>query len=247
MKRPPYVSVIIPVHNEEQRLSPCLEKVIRFMSSRFQSCHEIIVVDNGSTDDTLHIATRYVNTFSNVHALSVPMRGKGIAVKRGMLYAQGRYRYMCDVDLSTPITALMDFLFLARQFDVVVGSRELNRDMVHTTLLRRILGRGFHFLVNDLVPGVLDTQCGFKLFRDIAAEAVFGRLRLPGLAFDVEALYLARLLGYTVGEMPVHWEHNPDSRVRMVWDSLEMARDVVSIPWLHSSLTFRTERSNLAE
>ncbi len=229
----PFISVIIPVHNEAIRLSPCLEKIIPYLSKYYQYTHEIIIVDNGSTDDTLKIAQCYVNTYQHVFALSVPMRGKGIAIKKGMLFAQGRWRYMCDVDLSTPITELPNFFALTRHFDVIIGSRELTRDLVHTTLARRIIGRGFHLLVNDLVPGVLDTQCGFKLFRDIAAETIFGRLQLPGMAFDVEALYLARLLGYSIGELPVHWQHNPDSRVRLVWDALEMARDVISIPWMH--------------
>lgn len=235
MKRAPFISVIIPVHNEANRLSPCLETVIQFLSSRYQYNHEIVIVDNGSTDDTRMIAQCYVNTYQHVHALSVPMRGKGVAVKKGMLYAEGRYRYMCDVDLSTPITTLPDFIFTANHFDVVVGSRELTPALAHTTLARRVIGRGFHLLVHDLVPGILDTQCGFKLFRDVTAEAVFGRLQIPGLAFDVEALYLARLMGYTIGEMPVRWDHNADSRVR-VWDAFDMARDVLSIPWMHNRI-----------
>lgn len=228
------LSIIIPVHNEENRLSVCLEQVIPFLCSEFQHAHEIIIVDNGSTDDTLKIAKAYVNTYSQVSALHIPIRGKGIAVKKGMLFAEGRYRYMCDVDLSTPIEELPKFLEMGMLFDVVIGSREIARGNVHTTLTRRVMGRLFHALVNDLVPGVLDTQCGFKLFRDVAARAVFGRLQLPNMAFDVEALYLARLLGYSVGELPVRWEHNPDSRVRLLWDSLDMARDVLSIPWMHA-------------
>lgn len=228
------LSVIIPVYNEERRLSPCLEQVIPFLCTHYKNSHEIIVVDNGSTDDTLKIARAYTNTYPQVTALHIPIRGKGIAVKKGMLFAEGHYRYMCDVDLSTPIEVLPKFLEMTPFFDVVVGSREIKPALVHTTLMRRMMGRAFHLLVNDLVPGVLDTQCGFKLFRDVAARAVFGRLQLPNMAFDVEALYLARLLGYSVGEMAVPWEHNPDSRVRLVWDSLDMARDILSIPWIHT-------------
>lgn len=231
----PFISVIIPVHNEENRLAVCLEQVIHFLSARYQYNHEIIIVDNGSTDDTRMIAQCYVNTYQRVYALSLPVRGKGIAVRRGMLFAQGRYRYMCDVDLSAPIDALPDFLNMAKRFDVVIGSREINPALVQTTPVRRFIGRSFHLLVNDLVPGVLDTQCGFKLFRDIAARAIFSRAQLPGMAFDVEALYIARLLGYRIGEIPVHWQHNADSRVR-VWDAFDMARDVLSIPWMHTAL-----------
>jgi dolichyl-phosphate beta-glucosyltransferase len=142
---------------------------------------------------------------------------------------------MCDVDLSTPIEALAEFMAMAAMYDVVIGSREDVPALVHTTLTRRLIGRAFHALVRDLVPGVRDTQCGFKLFRDAAARAVFGQAQLTGMAFDVEALYLTRLHGYSIGVLPVAWEHNPDSRVDLVWDSLDMARDVLTIPWLHST------------
>lgn len=230
------ISVIIPAHNEENRLSNCLERVIPYLCTYYQNDHEIIIVDNGSTDDTLKIARAYGNTYREISVLSTSLRGKGLAIKRGMLFAEGRFRYMCDVDLSTPIETLKEFMDLAKFFDVVIGSRELRTDLVKTSPLRRFLGRGFHLLVNDLVPSVLDTQCGFKLFSHVAANAIFGRLQLPGMAFDVEALYLARLMGFVIGELPVPWEHNPDSRVRLVWDSLEMARDVASIPWIHSQV-----------
>lgn len=229
----PLLSIIIPVHNEARRLSVCLEQVIHFMSDHYKGNHEIIVVDNGSTDDTHMIAQCYANTYRTVYALHLPVRGKGIAVKRGMLFARGRFRYMADVDLSTPISSVMRFLRWGNKYDVVIGSRELTLATVTTTPLRRFVGRAFHALVRELAPDIKDTQCGFKLFRDHAARAVFSNLQITGMAFDVEALYLTRLFGYSVTEIPVHWEHNPDSRVRMVWDSLDMARDVISIPWLH--------------
>lgn len=231
-----HLSVIIPVHNEARRLSPCLEKVIPYLCTHYQNAHEIIIVDNGSTDETYKIANCYVSTYNQVYVLRVPMRGKGLAVRRGMLFAQGRFRYMCDVDLATPIEELSEFMQWTNDYDVVIGSREVLPVMTQTTFLRRLMGRAFHLLVNDLVPGVLDTQCGFKLFRDYAARAVFDRLQLPGLAFDVEALYLTRMFGFTIGEIPVRWKQGGDSRVRLVWDSLDMARDVISIPWLHSRI-----------
>lgn len=233
MNRPPFLSVIIPVHNEERRLATCMEQVIAHLSTYYQNRHEIIIVDNGSTDDTHGIARAYANTYRNVFVLHEAERGKGAAIRRGMLFAEGDYRYMCDVDLSTPIHYVGEFLKLRKNYDVIIGSREVAPALAHTTLTRRVVGRMFHALVGDLVPGVKDTQCGFKLFSALAAEAVFSRLQLRGLAFDVEALYLARRLDYPLTEIPVHWEHNPDSRVRLFWDALEMARDVASIPFLH--------------
>lgn len=229
----PYISVIIPAHNEERRLANCLEEVIPFLSTNYPSIHEIIIVDNGSTDDTFSIARAYSYTYAGIAAISIPLRGKGLAVKRGMLFAEGRYRLMCDVDLSTPIECLLEFMALRKKYDVIIGSREVTPSLVKTPLKRRVIGRAFHALVNGLVPGVLDTQCGFKLFSDVAARAIFGSLQLPGMAFDVEALYLAKLMGFRVAEHAVPWEHNPDSRVRLLWDSLDMAKDVISIPWLH--------------
>lgn len=233
------ISVIIPVHNEEKRLSYCLEQIIPYLHKYFTYCHEIIIVDNASTDGTPKIMDVYKHTYSNIYGLTIPMRGKGAAVRQGMLFSDARWRYMCDVDLSTPIDTLRGFVNAAESAhaDVVIGSRELIRAGVRTTFARRMIGRAFHLLVNDLVPGVLDTQCGFKLFSSIAANGIFSRLKLPGMAFDVEALYLARMLGLRVYEMPVRWEHNADSRVRFVWDSLEMARDVISIPWMHTQIS----------
>jgi len=230
------LSVVIPCYNEERRLANCLERVVPYLCTNYQGAHEILIVDNGSTDDTFKIAQAYALTYSQISALSIPIRGKGLAVKKGMLYARGRWRYMCDVDLSTPIEEVQKFMEMGTFFDVVIGSREITRTSVKTTLARRLIGRAFHLLVSDLVPGVLDTQCGYKLFSAPAATAIFGRSQLTGMAFDVEALYLARLLGYNVGEVPVTWIHDADSRVRMVWDSLDMARSVLSIPWLHSQI-----------
>jgi glycosyltransferase involved in cell wall biosynthesis len=232
-----FLSVIIPAHNEAARLSVCLEQVIPFLNNNFIG-HEIIISENGSRDDTLKIARIYANSFPDLYVINSPQRGKGSAIRRGMSFARGRWRYMCDVDLSTPIDALLNFVREAQftHADVVIGSRELRRADVHTTLMRRVIGRAFHVMVSDLVPGVGDTQCGFKLFSDRAANMIFPRLKLSGMAMDVEALYIAQLLGLHIHEMPVMWTHNADSRVRMVQDSFEMARDVLSIPWMHTSL-----------
>jgi dolichyl-phosphate beta-glucosyltransferase len=233
MNKKPWISIIIPVYNGDRHLGPALEQLIHYLQRHHPYNYEIIVVNNGSTDETKFVCDCYTNTYNHIYALHLPERGKGLAVKRGMLFAQGYWRYMCDVDLSTPIWELKKFMAASDLWDVVVGSREIKRDQVHTTLARRLIGRAFHTLVADLVPGIGDTQCGFKLFSAQAAVEIFSRLRTTGLAFDVEVLYLAKLHGFFVNEIPVKWDHNPDSRVRMVWDSLQMARDVIQIPWMH--------------
>ena len=227
----PYISVIIPVHNEERRLSWCLEQLVPFLSNTYHSW-EIVVVNNGSTDATREILEVYTNTFYKVYALHLKTRGKGLAVTHGMLYARGRYRYMCDVDLSTPVEEIPRFLQAIKDADVVCGSRELDRASTQTTPLRRFMGRCFHAFVGDLAGGLQDTQCGFKMFRDFAAMDIFENIQTRGMAFDVEVIYLAKLYGLRVAEMPVKWTHNADSRVRL-WDGVLFTNDVLNIPWLH--------------
>jgi glycosyltransferase involved in cell wall biosynthesis len=233
MNKRPFISIIIPVYNGDHLLGPSLEKIIHYMQRVHPYQYEIIIVNNGSTDDTQFICDVYTHTYNHIYALHLEERGKGLAVQRGMLFAQGYWRYMCDVDLSTPIEELSKFLKASEWWDVVIGSREIFREEVTTTPTRRIIGRVFHTLVADLVPGVADTQCGFKIFSDRAAEEIFSRLHTHGMAFDVEVLYLAKLHGFFVNEIPVRWVHNSDSRVRLFQDSLQMALDVLQIPWLH--------------
>lgn len=226
MNIPTYLSIIVPVHNEQARLENCIEQLMQFAE-----CYktEIIIVDNGSTDDTLGMANLFARIYPPVKVCRLEQRGKGLAVRTGMLAALGRYRYMCDVDLSTPASELYRFLEFARIDDVVIGSREQLGSQVSTTEKRRMIGRLFHSLVRGLVPGIKDTQCGFKMFRDYAAIKIFENATVNGMAFDVEALYLARLFGFRVYEIPVSWTHNADSRVNLFVDSLDMLWDVMRL------------------
>lgn len=231
----PYLSVIIPAHNEERRLSDCVTQTINYLF-RTAYAYEIIVVENASTDTTWEICQQYRRTYGHFFPLRLPERGKGAAVRAGMLAATGRYRLMMDCDLSTQLHEIKHALAVIRQNnsnDIVIGSRSLKGSRVKATILRRLIGAVFHSVIIDLVPGVQDTQCGFKLFRDFAAVDLFQRQKIGGMAFDVELLWLARQRGYTVIEMPVQWTHDPDSRVRLVGDSLEMLRDVINIPSMH--------------
>lgn len=235
----PYLSVIVPVHNEERRLPRCLDELTRWLWAR-NYLYEIIVVSNGSTDGTARICAEHAQIFSHFKWFDYPERGKGLAVRRGMLAARGMYRLMMDVDLSTPLDEITPALRLALTHDVVIGSREAEPHKVKTTIQRYVIGRAFHALVQDLAPGIRDTQCGFKLFHHEAASRIFSLAQINGMAFDVEALFLARLLGYDVHEMPVTWTHDADSRVRLVGDSLGMLWDVLNIPTLHARVVDRS-------
>lgn len=232
MSKPIYLSVIVPVHNEEKRIEQCIDRLIP-QAARY-SC-ELIFVDNGSTDRTRDILDVAKTIYRPVRIISVPERGKGSAVKAGMLAATGRYRFMCDVDLSTPAREIHRFLEYARIYDVVIGSREINPEQTLTTWKRRVIGRVFHKVVRSLVPGVQDTQCGFKMFRDYAAEKIFQQVTITGMAFDVQALSLAYCNGYSLKEIAVPWVNDPRSQVRLVEDSLEMLWDV-------TRLRFRSDR-----
>lgn len=211
----PALSVVIPAYNEGQRLPPTLERIQRHLASR-PGGHEIIVVDDGSTDATAEVATRA----GAIVLRNEGNRGKGYSVRRGMLHAQGDRRLMTDADLSTPIEELERLMAcLDEGHDVVIASRAMagSRIEIHQPWYRENLGRAFNVLVRILVlPGLHDTQCGFKLFTAAAARDAFSASRLNGFSFDVEALVAARRRGYRIAEIPVTWRNDEASRVGMV-------------------------------
>jgi len=231
-----YLSVIIPAYNEERRLPETIHEVSLYLGNQDYKS-EILVVENGSTDRTTKVAWSNINYATNplpnvrgrvIHSF----KGKGVAVKSGMLLGQGTWLYMCDVDLSTPIEFLKRFLPPNFEGDVGIGSRSVRGSARYDEpITRKITGRVFNRLTNVLVPGVKDTQCGFKIFKRRAAHDIFNRVTIPGFAFDVEVLYLAKKLGYGVQEIGVPWYHNGDSKVSVLSDSLQMVRDIFKI-WL---------------
>ena len=212
----PLLSVVVPAYNEAARLPRTIERVERFLSGR---PHEIVVVDDGSTDGTVEVA-RDAARGPLVVLRNDGNRGKGYAVRRGMLAARGPRRLMTDADLSTPIEELARLEpCLEAGHDVAIGSRALagSRIEVRQPWYRENMGRLFNVCVRALaVPGVRDTQCGFKLFSARAAEAVFAATRLDGFSFDVEALFIARQLGYRIAEVPVVWRNDAATRVGLV-------------------------------
>jgi dolichyl-phosphate beta-glucosyltransferase len=211
----PELSVVIPAFNEAERLPPTLERVRAYLDGRARP-YEILVVDDGSSDDT--VARAQAAGGDRVQVLrNGANRGKGYSVRHGMLAARGARRLMTDADLSTPIEELERLAArMDEGFDVVIASRALpqSRIEVHQGAFRENMGRAFNLLVRALVvPGLRDTQCGFKLFTAAAAEAAFSRGRLDGFAFDVEALFIARRRGFKVAELPVVWRNDAATRV----------------------------------
>ncbi len=225
-----FLSVVIPAYNEEHRLGPSIQKLQTVLGAQNWTW-EILVVDNGSTDRTLELARELARREPAMRVLHESRRGKGLAVRRGMLEARGQYRFLCDADLSMPPLQVLRFLPpCLNEFDVAIATREAGDSVVVEPLRRRMVGRIFNRLVRALVlKGFRDTQCGFKCFTAPAAETVFRRQRLDGLVFDVEILYIARKHNLRVVEIPITWHYDPDSRVRMFSDSVRMAGDLVRI------------------
>jgi dolichyl-phosphate beta-glucosyltransferase len=227
----PYLSIVLPVHNEENRLPRTLEQVDCFISNQsYQS--EVLIVENGSADRSLELAREFCATHSAFSVYHEDARGKGLAVRSGMLKARGEYRIFCDVDFSMPVEEIVRFLPPNQaDIDVVIGSREAPGAVrFNEPAYRHFIGRIFNSMVRIAVlPGIQDSQCGFKLFSARCAQDVFNKQTLTGMSFDVEVLFAARRSGYKIAEIPVPWYFNPDSRVRLVDDSLRMAVDLLII------------------
>jgi dolichyl-phosphate beta-glucosyltransferase len=227
----PFLSIIIPAYNEARRLPATLGQVHAFLDCQpFTS--EIIVVENGSTDCTFEIASQMQAMTANLKVLRERTPGKGWAVRQGMLGAAGEYRFICDADLSMPIEEITRFFPPAlTDAPVAIASREASGAVRYDEPeTRHLIGRTFNTLVRLMVlPGLQDTQCGFKCFRADAAQAIFPLLTIRGWTFDVEALFIARRLGYTITEVPIHWRYQKYSRVKVLRDSLRMAADLLRI------------------
>ncbi|HET8579241.1 MAG TPA: dolichyl-phosphate beta-glucosyltransferase [Methylomirabilota bacterium] len=228
-------SVIIPAYNEALRLPAYLKDVVAYFEGR-DVAFEVLVVDDGSTDDTAERVAEIAagRPFIGVHVLP-GNRGKGAAVREGMRRTQGALKLMTDADGATPIGEVERLeAAIRRGADVAVGSRVLRDPTVvrHTRLHRKLSGHVFNFIVRRLgVSGVVDTQCGFKLFRSAVAEDLFGALSTDGFGFDVELVLLAQGRGYRVVEVPISWADQPGSKVGVLSDGPRMLRDIVAARW----------------
>jgi dolichyl-phosphate beta-glucosyltransferase len=227
----PFLSIILPIHNEEKRLSKTLLQVEKFISAQSFSS-EVLLIENGSSDSSLEIARLFSEEHPAFHTYHEDLRGKGLAVRSGMLKACGQYRIFCDVDFSMPVDEILRFLPPnQKNADIVIGSREAPGAVRYNEpAYRHFIGRIFNSMVRlAVLPALQDSQCGFKLFSAQCAEDVFQKQTLNGMSFDVEVLFIARILGYSIVEIPVPWYFNSDSRVRLLDDSLRMAIDLLII------------------
>lgn len=227
----PLLSIVIPAHNEESRLPRTLEQVFAFLESQPYAA-EVLVVENGSTDGTLPIAQEFASRHPQLRVIHSDSRGKGLAVRTGMLQARGAFRFMCDADLSMPIEEVSRFLPPALpDLDVAIGSREVQGARRYNEPTHRHLGGRFINLIIRLLilPALQDTQCGFKCFRAAVAQDLFQHQTLEGWSFDIELLYIAYRRGYRVIEVPVDWYYRSESKVSALRDALRMISDIFRI------------------
>ncbi len=227
---PPFLSIVIPAYNEEYRLPRTLEQIFAFLQEQSYTS-EVLVIENGSSDRTYEIARKFAERYENLHVLREERRGKGNAVKRGMLEAHGEYRFLCDADLSMPITQINRFLPPQLDIDVAIGSREAAGAVRYNEPeFRHLGGRLINLAIRLLIlPGLQDTQCGFKCFRAEVADKIFRCQSISGWSFDIEVLYIARKYGYQIEEVPIDWYFDAETKLRAVNDALRMLRDIFLI------------------
>ena len=227
----PFLSLIIPAHNESERLPASLDALKRYISSLpFET--EVIVVENNSRDNTAEIVREWMKTMPQLRLISLAHPGKGNAIRTGMLAAQGAYRFMADADFSMQVEEIRKFLPDGQPLaPVAIASREApDAKRIGEPFYRHFIGRVYNLLVRMLVlPGLQDTQCGYKCFSAEAAQAIFPLQRLEGWSFDVEVLTIARQLGFEIAEVPITWHYQPGSRMHLLRDSLQMAKDLLII------------------
>jgi dolichyl-phosphate beta-glucosyltransferase len=228
----PQLSVVIPAFNEEARLPAALAGAIPYLEAR-QQAYELILVDDGSQDRTLELMREAQACHSSIKVVALGRnRGKGRALATGVAASSGEVILISDTDFSAPITelptleaALESGAMVAIASRAVKGARQVEQPP-HRVVMGKIFNLAVQLL---LLPGLWDTQCGFKLFRGDAGRELFGELDTDGFAFDVEILYRARRRGWRIAEVPVHWVHSAPTRVAPLRHSAQMLRDVVRI------------------
>ncbi len=233
MTAAPDLSVVVPAYNEAARLPAALAVVVPWLEENRPS-FELILVDDGSTDGTLGCMRHWAECHSRIRIVAQARnRGKGRALAEGVKVSLGRRVLVSDTDFSTPITDLPKLEeALDAGADVAIGSRAVPGSMIEVRqpVYRVLGGRALNFFIQALaLPGIHDSQCGFKLFGGDLARDVFGRLRIDGFAYDVEVLWRARQTGCRVVEVPVRWAHKEDSRVSPFRHSVQILADIVQM------------------
>lgn len=230
MDAPLTLSLVIPAYNEAGRLPATLNQIVAYLEQTPWDW-TIRIVDDGSTDGTARVAEGYAGRDPRIIVQREPHGGKGAAVKAGLLAATGSYRFICDADLSMPIRELARFLPLLAGADVAIGTREgAGARRVAEPTRRHLVGRTFNYLVQRLLlPGLHDTQCGFKMFTAVAVERIFRDMTVDGWSFDIEALYLARRCGLRIVEVPIEWHYRAESRLNVLRDGPAMLLDLLRI------------------
>ncbi len=213
----PFLSIIIPAFNEENRLPLTLQKTIVFLNAQ-SYVSEIIVVNDGSKDKTKESAEAFLSQYINLHIINLTSnKGKGFAVKEGMLNARGKFRLFMDADYAVPIEFVTTFLsMIDHEYDIVIGSRGLRQSQIvqHQPFLREYFAKVFG-LLQRVILGLpfIDTQCGFKLFTSSAAEKLFNMQTLTCAYFDAEILYIAHNIKMQIGEIGIRWKHDGETRL----------------------------------
>ena len=232
-------SLVLPAYNERNRIEACLRSVADWVGTRPGGWDwEVILVDDGSSDATFSAARQLAGE------IGLPLeilrheknRGKGAAIRTGVLASSGNPVLVSDVDLSTPLAEWVKLAERLPSHPVAIGSRGLGEDLVRLRqpFHRRLLGKAGNLLVRLLaVPGIRDTQCGFKLFRGDVARDLFRQARIDGFAYDMEILFLARRHGFSIAEVPVLWFNSLESKVSVVRDSLRTLWDLLRLRWIH--------------
>lgn len=234
MESRPALSIIIPSYNEELRLPPSLEMIANYIAKSGRET-EVLVVDDGSKDQTATVAETFRTRIPQLRVVpNGENRGKGYSVRHGMMEARGDIVLFTDADLSAPIEEADKLLAAMDKYDVAIGSRALDRNLiaVHESGFREFAGIIFNKIVRVVLwlPFV-DTQCGFKAFRRERCKIIFEQQRVERFGFDPELLFLARVHGLKAVEIPVRWAHSPATKVNMLRDSVQMFVDVFTIRW----------------
>lgn len=229
------LTVVIPFYNEEEKLNSCLETVSQFLSQRLgPGKFEILAVNDGSRDKSLEIAQQFAQNYSHLKVISEDINhGKGYAVKKGMLLAQGETVCFLDVDLSTPVEELENFLpYYRKEYDIVIGTRRVKESKVkvHQPFYREFLGVVFYYLTRLFLGiKVSDITCGFKCYSQNAARLIFSKQTLHDWSYDAEDLFLAQKYRLKVQEVPVVWRNRSQSRVRILKDAVESLKGLIKI------------------